>query len=212
MEPDGPVPADRMGRRKAATRARIAAAANELFERRGYAATSMEDIANQADVGIRTIYLHFDSKAAIFLAHFDAWLTAFVDGILERPPGEPVGDAVAAAVARLAEQGWSDPTMAETAGPPPMLEFIGDGPPDIAGHVLHSWVAAQDRIAAETARQGGLPEGDPAAYARAAAVYAAWTATILIFRAGHRGSGLARDVTGNQVGARIAWQFGDHRI
>lgn len=201
-----------MGRRKAATRERIAAAANTLFERKGYAATSMEDIAQAADVGIRTIYLHFDSKAAVFLAHFDAWLTAFVDGFLERPPSESVGDAVAAAVARLAEEGWSDPSMAETAGPPPMLEFIGDGPPDIAGHVQHSWVAAQDRIAAETARLGGLPDGDPAAYGRAAAVFAAWTATILIFRAAHRGDGLALDLTGNQVGARIIWQFGDHRV
>src|SRR5690606_4565636 len=153
---------------------------------------------------IRTIYLHFESKAAICLAYFDDWLEGFIDAILERPAQEPVGDAVAAALERLSAEGWSDPSMNETAGPHPMLEFIGDGPPEIAGHVMQSWVAAQDRLAAQTARQAGLPDGAPDAYARAAAVFASWIATILVFRAGHRGSALAKDVTGNQVGADIA--------
>ena len=37
----------------------------------------MEDISVAADVAVRTIYLHFDSKAAVLLTGFDDWLDDF---------------------------------------------------------------------------------------------------------------------------------------
>lgn len=65
--------------RKAQTRQRIIRAADQLFATKGYVGTSMEDISIEADVAIRTIYLHFDSKAAVLLAYFDAWLDELLD-------------------------------------------------------------------------------------------------------------------------------------
>jgi AcrR family transcriptional regulator len=55
------------GRREAAqaTRARILAAARDLFLARGYAATTMAAIAKAADVSVETIYLSVGSKAAL---------------------------------------------------------------------------------------------------------------------------------------------------
>lgn len=50
----------------AETRARIRAAATELFVARGYAATTVREIAARAGVGERTIYDAFPSKAALF--------------------------------------------------------------------------------------------------------------------------------------------------
>jgi AcrR family transcriptional regulator len=52
----------------AATRAAILAAAQRLFERDGYAATSVAAIAKEAQVTPRTIYLGFETKAGLLRA------------------------------------------------------------------------------------------------------------------------------------------------
>lgn len=54
-----------------------------------------------ADVAVRTIYMHFPSKAAILLDHFDRWLDALVDGILRQPIDTPIADAVETALAEM---------------------------------------------------------------------------------------------------------------
>jgi AcrR family transcriptional regulator len=46
----------------------IVLAALELFTRYGYRKTSIDDIARAAQVAKRTVYLHFENKAAVFLA------------------------------------------------------------------------------------------------------------------------------------------------
>jgi TetR/AcrR family transcriptional regulator, regulator of autoinduction and epiphytic fitness len=46
----------------------IVLAALELFTRYGYRKTSIDDIARAAHVAKRTVYLHFENKAAVFLA------------------------------------------------------------------------------------------------------------------------------------------------
>src|SRR5258707_10929835 len=46
----------------------IVLAALELFTRYGYRKTSIDDIAAAAQAAKRTVYLHFENKAAIFLA------------------------------------------------------------------------------------------------------------------------------------------------
>jgi AcrR family transcriptional regulator len=52
----------------AATRREILEAALRLFERRGYAATSMAAIAAEAGVAPKTVYLAFQSKRGLLLA------------------------------------------------------------------------------------------------------------------------------------------------
>lgn len=199
----------RSDRRKSATRAAIVKAANRLFEAGGYDSTSMDDIARTADVAVRTIYLHFDSKAAILLAYLDEWVDAFVDEILARPVEEPVGNAVEAALARLTAAGWEDRTMAEATDPHPMVALIVDGPTDIVGHVLTTWLRAQDRIVADAVDRGAFPTGSLEPRARAAAIFASWLATMLAVRDSYRGSGLPHELSGNQVGSLIAHRFSD---
>jgi AcrR family transcriptional regulator len=46
----------------------IVLAGLELFTRYGYRKTSIDDIAHAAQVAKRTVYLHFENKAAVFLA------------------------------------------------------------------------------------------------------------------------------------------------
>lgn len=52
----------------AATRRDILDAAQRLFERQGYAATSMAAIAAEAGVAVKTVYLAFESKRGVLLA------------------------------------------------------------------------------------------------------------------------------------------------
>lgn len=178
------VSSPRNERRKAATRARIILAANTLFQERGYAATSMEDISTAADVAIRTIYLHFESKAAVLLAYFDDWLAEFVRLVGERPAGESVDDAVERALGALAASGWDDDKRTdEVSTLPPVLEFIGSGSPEIAGHMLQRWVAAQDELTERFRAASGSAADDLAPRVDATAVFAAWVTAILDFRA-----------------------------
>lgn len=53
---------------KVARRAQILAAARQAFARRGYHATSMNDLFEAAGIARGTFYLHFDSKEAAFRA------------------------------------------------------------------------------------------------------------------------------------------------
>jgi len=55
-------------RRAEARPAEIIAAAWQLFDEKGYAATKLEEVALRAGVSKGTIYLYFDSKKALFQA------------------------------------------------------------------------------------------------------------------------------------------------
>jgi TetR/AcrR family transcriptional regulator len=58
----------RSERRKARTAAAIRDAAERLFIGRGYSATTMEDLAEEADVAVGSIYAHFASKEGVYSA------------------------------------------------------------------------------------------------------------------------------------------------
>lgn len=55
-------------RRKEARPGELLAAALDLFVARGYAATRLEDVAQQAGVSKGTLYLYFENKEALFKA------------------------------------------------------------------------------------------------------------------------------------------------
>jgi AcrR family transcriptional regulator len=57
------------------TRSAIAHAARSLFAERGYAATSVELVAEEAGVAARTVYAIFGTKKAILGAICEEWLT-----------------------------------------------------------------------------------------------------------------------------------------
>ena len=169
--------------RKAETHRKIAVAANALFLEKGYAATSMEEIATSADVAIRTLYLHFESKAAILLDFFDTWLNEFVRLVGERPAGERLDDTVGRALATMTTNGWDDHrTVDEIPVLHPVLEFIGGGAPEIAGHVMQRWVAAQDALTDRFRATAGADADDPGPRIDAVAVFATWMVSVLEFR------------------------------
>jgi AcrR family transcriptional regulator len=69
----------------AATRHRILDAAQELFERDGYAATSMAAIAAAARVSLKTVYLVFETKSGVLRSLWHLLLRGEQDAV---PVGE----------------------------------------------------------------------------------------------------------------------------
>ncbi len=77
MDPTGhpprPMPLGRRERKKIETRERISTAAFALFAERGYEATTVEAIAERADVAKGTVFNYFPRKRAFLSAIADAW-------------------------------------------------------------------------------------------------------------------------------------------
>ena len=71
----------------AATRRGILDAAQRLFERHGYPATTMEAIAAEAGVALKTVYVTFTTKSGLLRALWDLLLKGDQDatGVAERP-------------------------------------------------------------------------------------------------------------------------------
>jgi AcrR family transcriptional regulator len=83
--------------RRAATTEAIMKAGRRLFGERGFAATTIDDIANSAQVAKGAVYHHFATKEAVFEAVFDSVSRDLVDDIERTTRSEP--DVLAAMVA-----------------------------------------------------------------------------------------------------------------
>jgi len=71
----------------AATRRAILEAAERLFERHGYPATTMEQVAAEAGVALKTVYVAFTTKSGLLRALWDLRLKGDQDdaAVAERP-------------------------------------------------------------------------------------------------------------------------------
>ena len=71
----------------AATRQTILEAAERLFEQHGYPATTMEQVAAEAGVGLKTVYVAFTSKGGLLRALWDLRLKGDQDqaAVADRP-------------------------------------------------------------------------------------------------------------------------------
>src|SRR5260370_30725467 len=69
--PKRPYDASRRQEQAQQTRDRIGASARRLFAERGYAATSIEQIADDAGVAVQTVYATYKTKRAVLFALLD---------------------------------------------------------------------------------------------------------------------------------------------
>jgi len=84
--------------RSARTRAALRRAALSRFMSQGVDATSVEEIAADAGVTVRTFYRHFATKHDLLFADYDAGLHWFRSALAARPDGEPITESVRVAV------------------------------------------------------------------------------------------------------------------
>lgn len=94
-------------RKRRETHMRIQESAKTLFIARGYAATTLEDIADAANISRRTVFHYFKSKDDILMSMAGGMGEALVHGLNAQPPGKPplatmidVLDGIAAAQPR----------------------------------------------------------------------------------------------------------------
>jgi AcrR family transcriptional regulator len=75
-------------RKKVRTRSAIERAALDLFEAQGYEATTVEQIAAQAEVATATFFRYFPSKAEVVVDDNNSHIPAMTQAILDRPRDE----------------------------------------------------------------------------------------------------------------------------
>ncbi|MEQ8558178.1 MAG: TetR/AcrR family transcriptional regulator [Henriciella sp.] len=68
-------------KRKAETRKKIVRAAQEILYRKGYEATTLEEIAEAAGVHVQTLYRHFANKQELASSSDWSWFQRFSDTI-----------------------------------------------------------------------------------------------------------------------------------
>ncbi|MFT4230703.1 MAG: TetR family transcriptional regulator [Microbacterium sp.] len=95
------------GRPRLTTRGKIQRAAVELFVRRGYEATSVEDIARELDIGRTTFFRYFPTKSAVIWHDYEEATKALADLLARIPSDAPllasVGDAIVASAESAAQ-------------------------------------------------------------------------------------------------------------
>jgi AcrR family transcriptional regulator len=95
----------------AAKRARIAGVALDLFQSQGYAETTIDQIAEAANVGRRTVFHHFASKEAILFDHLMWQREAILERVAARPTSEPLLVSLHAVFRELAQRGFDRPML-----------------------------------------------------------------------------------------------------
>ncbi|WP_051799512.1 TetR/AcrR family transcriptional regulator [Catenuloplanes japonicus] len=95
-------PAGRLqDRKRRAVREDIADTAERLFLARGYEATTIDDIAAECGMSMRTVYRYFPAKDDILVSRFTVSVELLLETVRSRPPGEPVRASLRAAFAPL---------------------------------------------------------------------------------------------------------------
>jgi AcrR family transcriptional regulator len=142
-------------RKKAATRARILSEAERLFEERGYDDVTVAEIADAADVSVKTLFVYFRSKEDLAFADtslLDALVAALGDRPADRSPAQAVGQVLDAALDA------PDPASAGIEG---YFRRAGDASA-LRSRLLRLWAECEDAVAEALARAEGRSPADPA--------------------------------------------------
>ncbi len=150
----------------------------ELFLRDGFEETTMEQIAERAEVGTTTLYRYFPTKESLALAPLGEPGVMAAE-VARRPVGEPVDEVLGHAVLALVAD--SDEAAAET-----MRQVVEANPRLNAG--LLDWLTKEyEQLVAALAERSGRPADDAALGA------SAWLAVFVLQRLGQaRQSGRRR--------------------
>ena len=93
-----PGPEVARGRRPSTTREAIARQALDLFERNGFDATTVDEVAAAVGISRRTFFRYYRSKRDAVWGEFDAELVRLRDQLMGAPPDEPMMDVLRRAV------------------------------------------------------------------------------------------------------------------
>jgi AcrR family transcriptional regulator len=147
-------------RKKQRTRCALIDAAFALFQRKGFDATTVDEIAEAVDISPRTFFRYFASKEEVALSQVDEQLGVLVEKLAARPPSEPALTAVhraAVEVIRSCENGENgfDPARYES------VQLLVASSPALAAHILEQGWTRLTELARLIARRMGVDPRDP---------------------------------------------------
>ncbi|MGB6059628.1 MAG: TetR family transcriptional regulator [Microthrixaceae bacterium] len=108
VDPEAP---NRRERKVLETRKAIIAAAKALIRDQGYAETTVDQIAERADIAPRTFFRYFPNKESLLFAEFDAEREAMLSALAARPDEEDIFDSLAIVlekISQVVDQKWDD--------------------------------------------------------------------------------------------------------
>lgn len=165
-------------RKKADTKEAIRVAAVDRFCVDGFEATTMDAVAESANVSVRTVFRYFPTKEDLVFADVDADLADLRDLLEARPADEPVMASVRAVVevlaARMEEGPGKDARLAALLNHEPALHRrhlevleqveetvatwararLGAGPGDLRPGLLAACMIAVQRVVVDAMSQG----------------------------------------------------------
>jgi len=155
--------ADLRERKKAKTRAAIQSEALRLFREHGYAATTVEDIIEAAEVSESTFYRYFPTKADVVLT--DDYDPLMVEAFLAQPPGTRSLSAMRQAF-RAVFSALSDEERDESQERTALILSV----PELRSSLLDQMAGTMKMLVDAVAKRSGLPSSDSAVRALAGAV------------------------------------------
>jgi AcrR family transcriptional regulator len=140
-------------RKKAKTRAAIRDHAMRLFEEQGYASTTVDQIAEAAEVSQSTFFRYFPTKEDVILT--DDYDPLIVEAIKAQPPGvSPVNallEGMRAVFLTLGPDEWRREQRRQR---------IFQAVPELRARAMNQTVSAVDMLAAALAHRDGKPADD----------------------------------------------------
>jgi TetR/AcrR family fatty acid metabolism transcriptional regulator len=127
---------------------RIASSALALFSQKGYASTTVSDIAKASGVGKGTIYEYFSTKEAIFVAALKEWMARF-ESRLEKclvPLSDPVQKLYALAQANSELVDAIDPATLRLSAEFLQQSLLEDGVLYRRRHLMKEMYTGQCRL------------------------------------------------------------------
>ncbi|MCP2336997.1 TetR/AcrR family transcriptional regulator [Actinomadura rupiterrae] len=113
-------------RKKAATRRHLAEVATRLFVERGFEAVTIAEVAEAADVSVKTVYNYFGAKEDLVLPEGQASADRLAAFVRDRTPGESAARAVLRNL--RAELSRRDRTVGLTLGYGRFMRMVRESP------------------------------------------------------------------------------------
>ncbi len=148
-------------RKKERTREALIEAAQELFLRKGYDATTIDEIVAAVEVSRRTFFRYFAGKEEVALARAMEFEGLFLSALGARPPGEAPLTALRRAGAEVVSEIDGEEAKGTAHGEFLRMRSLIEGTPVLLAASLRNAMELERGMAAEIARREGVdPERD----------------------------------------------------
>jgi AcrR family transcriptional regulator len=148
-------------RKKLRTREALADAAFELFQRKGFEATTIDEIAEQVELSPRTFFRHFASKEDVALTLMERQFAAIYVALAARPADEPVVTALRHATVEMMQACEAGKAGFDQERFSCAQRLIAENP-SIRGRALELAATRLDELGAHVAKRMGVdPATDP---------------------------------------------------